>query len=231
MDLRPTRARRPSPKDRCVVSREQMLETTLEVLAQRGFEEASLAAIARKLGVTAPLLIYHFSSKDNLWREAIELSFHRLAEVVESAVEDGEKMDGVEALRTLLRRLVFYFAQHPELHRIVTHEASAPGPRLEWLATHHLGPVFGQIEAVLCRGAAEGGLKSAPADYALFAVLGIASNYLDSQALVASLYGRAPLDRERLDDYADWVIEICFNGLAVENNPNPALPRTPAGLN
>ncbi len=197
-----------------MVTREQMLETTLEVLAQRGFEEASLAAIARKLGVTAPLLIYHFASKDNLWREAIELAFHRLATVVEAAVDDGSALPGETALRTLVRRLVYYFAQHPELHRIITHEATCPGPRLDWLAERHLKPVYGQIESVLRRGAEEGGLKSAPADYALFTLLGAVSNYLASQALVTALYGRAVLDRDRLDDYANWVVELCFHGLA-----------------
>ncbi|MFT4570846.1 MAG: TetR/AcrR family transcriptional regulator [Hyphomicrobiaceae bacterium] len=208
-----------------------MLETTLEVVAQRGFEEASLAAIARKLGVTAPLLIYHFASKDNLWRESIELSFHRLAVVVESAVEDGAKLTGDEAFGTLIRRLVYYFAQHPELHRIISHEAACPGLRLDWLVEHHLGAVFAQIEAVYRRGAEEGGLKSAPADYAIFAILGAVSNYLNSQALVAALYPGSGLDRTKLDDYANWVVDICFNGLASDNTQKgQLLPRLEAAV-
>ncbi len=146
-------------------------------------------------------------------------------------MDDGAGLTGTEPLRTLIRRLVYYFAQHPELHRIIAHEASTPGPRLEWLASQHVGPVFAQIESVFRRGVEAGALKSAPTDFALFSILGIASNYLDSQALVASLYGRDPLDRSRLADYADWVLEICFNGLATENQPNESLPRPVSALN
>jgi len=212
------RDQRPSPKNRCVVSREQILETTLEALAEKGFRETSLASIARRLGVTAPLLIYHFDSKDNLWREAISLSFTRLSSVVKAAASDGASRDGHEAMRILLRSLIFFFAYNRELHRIIVMEAASPSPRLLWLIENHLRPMFTQIEAVYNRGSEDGSLKAMPVDYALFSVLGSISNYIDSRALVAALYGRNDFSEGSLDEYADFVIDVCFNGLAAHNH-------------
>src|SRR5688572_24173850 len=67
--------------------RQQILEAALTEFAEKGFQEASLAAIARRLGVTAPLVLYHFGSKANLWREALEVFCSNLGAVVARAAE------------------------------------------------------------------------------------------------------------------------------------------------
>src|SRR4030095_1021772 len=90
--------------------RNQILEAALTEFAEKGFQEASLAAIARRLGVTAPLVLYHFGSKANLWREALEVFCASFASVVDRAVKDGNSLDGREALRLIVRRIVHFFA-------------------------------------------------------------------------------------------------------------------------
>src|SRR5688572_12649770 len=77
--------------------RQQILEAALIEFAEKGFQEASLAAIARRLGVTAPLVLYHFGSKANLWREALEVFCANLGAVVTRAAEDGNGLEGREA--------------------------------------------------------------------------------------------------------------------------------------
>src|SRR5512134_3728154 len=52
--------------------RERILHVALEEFAANGFEGTSMAHIARRAGVTQPLVHYHFESKDALWRAAVD---------------------------------------------------------------------------------------------------------------------------------------------------------------
>ncbi len=213
----------PTPKNRHrVVTRSQIIDTALAEFADRGYEEATLAAISRKLGVTAPLLIYHFGSKERLWKEAMEVLFRRLERVVAAAVEDGEGLDGLRASETLLRRLVYFFAANRELHRVLALEGSTKNPRLDWIADRYVLPLFAEIESVFRRAVDEGAIKPVKFDYALFMILGAASHYLDSKGLVSALHGPQDLTLDRLNDYADQVLDFCFHGLASDTAWTPS---------
>src|SRR5262245_42788747 len=92
--------------------RQPILDAALIEFAEKGCQEASLAAIARRLGVTAPLVLYHFGSKANLWREALEVFCSNLSDVVTRAAAEGSALEGRDALRLMVRRLVHFFANN-----------------------------------------------------------------------------------------------------------------------
>jgi len=195
--------------------RSQILEAALLEFAERGFQEASLAAIARRVGVTAPLVLYHFGSKANLWRETLEMFCASFAAVVDEAVEDGASFGGRDAFRLLVRRLVHFFAGSRAGYRLMRDEGTG-GPGCESVASRSLKPVIGWIEGVYDRAVAEGAMRPAPFETTFFMILGAMSCYLESRSLAAQLFGdHAPTDKEDwVDAYADQVLGLCFDGLA-----------------
>ncbi len=197
--------------------RAQILDAALAEFAERGFGEASLAAIARKLGVTAPLLLYHFGSKANLWREAVELLCAGLASAVESAVEDGRNLDPRSALQLLVRRLVLFFAGNRAAYRLLRDQGGIDSDRVDWLTCKHLKPIVGQIEAVYRRAVENGVVKSVPFETTFFMILGAASCYLESRALVSHLFGATAEGPDWASSYADQVVALCFQGLSAES--------------
>ena len=74
------------------VTRETILRTALQEFAEQGYEGATTASIARKVGVTQPLVHYHFGSKEALWRATVDSIFGDLAKEVESAEARVEGM-------------------------------------------------------------------------------------------------------------------------------------------
>lgn len=48
--------------------REQILDVAVEMFANRGFESTTMRAVAEETGTTAPLVIYHFATKLELYR-------------------------------------------------------------------------------------------------------------------------------------------------------------------
>ena len=198
--------------------RAQILEAALAEFGEHGFGDASLAAIARKLGVTAPLLLYHFGSKANLWREAVEVLMVRCGTVIEAAVEDGRNMDGRSAFRLVLRRLVYFLAANRAMYRLMRDEGAVDHESREWLVSRHLGPLFAQIESVYSRAVAEGGLRAAPFQSTIFMLLGASSQYLEARSLASSLFGRYEFGPHSLAVYAEQVIDFCFEGIAPEQH-------------
>lgn len=212
-----SRTPRPAGASRPGVRR-QILEAALTEFAEKGFQEASLGAIARRLGVTAPLLLYHFGSKANLWREALEEFSANLAAVVDEAVREGRDLEGREALRLLLRRLVRFFAGNRAAYRLMRDEGasgSGQADQAEWFVLRNLGPIIEQIESVYRRAVDEGQLRPAPFETTFFMILGAASCYFESRILASRLFGQRPDEDEAwVDEYADQVARPCFEGLA-----------------
>ena len=67
----PRTGRRPGTS----TSRDDILEAARELFAQRGYEGATMRAIAAKAGVDASLVVHFFGNKVNLLAEAIEWPF------------------------------------------------------------------------------------------------------------------------------------------------------------
>src|SRR3954470_3548476 len=75
-------ARRRLPR----VERElQMLDAALEVFTERGFEAASMDEIARRVGVTKPMLYSYFGSKEGLYLACIDRAARPMIEALRDA--------------------------------------------------------------------------------------------------------------------------------------------------
>src|SRR5580704_6578922 len=53
-------------------TREKVLQAALECFGAFGFEGTSTRAVADRAGLSHPLLLYHFESKDRLWLSTME---------------------------------------------------------------------------------------------------------------------------------------------------------------
>ncbi|MEU9836571.1 helix-turn-helix domain-containing protein [Streptosporangium sp. NPDC048047] len=90
--------------------RSQIVASTVEVLAEAGFAQASLARIAKHAGVSKGVISYHFAGKDELMEEVVERTY---AAVVKHVLA---RMEGVESATELLRTHVLAAAEHMRDH-------------------------------------------------------------------------------------------------------------------
>src|SRR3974377_841976 len=90
----PARAARPSADP----TRERILAAALDLFSERSFDGATTREIAGRAGVTQPLLNYHFRSKDDLWRAAVDGLFETLSLAL-AARDHG--LRGVDELTTM----------------------------------------------------------------------------------------------------------------------------------
>ena len=82
--------------------RAEILSAARRVIGQKGFEGASLREIARELGCTTGVLMYHFVSKEALLRAALEAVFRPFEERLVSARSGADRL-------AEMRQLLLYF--------------------------------------------------------------------------------------------------------------------------
>src|ERR1043165_2652281 len=102
------------------VTRQRILAAALDLFSELSFDGATTREIAARAGVTQPLLNYHFSSKDELWRAAVDGIFAALDVALTSRADGLRGVDDLTVAKLLVREFIFFSAAHPQLHRIIT---------------------------------------------------------------------------------------------------------------
>src|SRR5690606_4747458 len=74
--------------------RAQIIEKTVELVAEKGYAGVSLSGIAERAGISKPAVLYHFSSKTAVVDAAYEHVLHELVARVGAAVEAAPAADG-----------------------------------------------------------------------------------------------------------------------------------------
>lgn len=117
-------------------SRRQILTAAAQVFARSGFEAASLADIARRAGVKKALVQYHFSTKEQLWKDAAAFTWaQRNEHLADHLSINGEDLPQ-ERMREGFTALVEFTRGNPNWLWFMFHEAAAASDRLDWLIEH-----------------------------------------------------------------------------------------------
>lgn len=96
--------------------REQLVQVTIELVADHGYAGTSLAAIARAAGITKAAVLYHFPAKDLLVRAAYERVLQALVGDVAAAVDAVDVAQGPAAY---IRAMIGHLHEHPRHTRMI----------------------------------------------------------------------------------------------------------------
>ncbi|SNR87366.1 TetR/AcrR family transcriptional regulator [Actinomadura mexicana] len=112
-----------------------LLDAARDLVAQEGIDALSLAALARRVGLSRPSLYEYFRSKDDLVAAVVEEELPRWAAVVEDALSGPADLDGkVEAyIRAQLE--VMTDGRHAAAVALVEHALAQPA--LDRIRTGH----------------------------------------------------------------------------------------------
>ncbi|MFT5575042.1 MAG: AcrR family transcriptional regulator, partial [Bermanella sp.] len=94
--------------------------------------------ITQRCGADRPLILYHFKSKENLWKVAVELVEKRFTRKFESNYQPQKQTlaDDKARIRYLMSTYIDALIAIPAYGQILLREGSSEGPRMEWLARH-----------------------------------------------------------------------------------------------
>jgi AcrR family transcriptional regulator len=139
------RPRKRAEQQRSLETRSAILDAAIAEFAERGFEGASIRAIADRLGLQHPLITYHYRSKDILWRAAAEHAFEQIRAGWDTSAPENSDLPPLARLREEYATLFRYTVAFPEFHRFMRQEAFTNSPRLKWVAETVLSPLLGRL--------------------------------------------------------------------------------------
>jgi AcrR family transcriptional regulator len=186
--------------------RERILAGAMKVFAARGYQEASMSAIARAAGITPAVIYDHFSSKADLHIELLERQTEELLAFVAGALQAAPQ-DPAELMRAGVEAFFSYVEQHRFAWRMLFRDppsdpdVAAAYRRVSRRAT---GAIAGFIEA-----AASDSLATYPdpgQTAEMFAQLMRASQ----QGLAAWWYEHRRVSRELI---VETLLDFCWVGL------------------
>lgn len=123
----------------------QILDAAATVFAERGFQQASMDAVAERVGVTKPVLYTHFGSKDGLLLACIARARADLLQVTMSAVAEATGPE--DALRRGTRAFFDYLDAQGPTWMLLYSETTDGGEGLEAIRQQQVDFITGLLSA------------------------------------------------------------------------------------
>lgn len=193
--------------------REKLLSVALDLFALHGFDGVSTNMIAKAAGVSQPMIYYHFSSKDQLWQDAIVYLMRDLGRRFPRNSSELKDLEPSAQLNVIIRRFLKLSFHDPRLSQLIINESIGRGDRLDWFTRTFIAEGFGDFDRAIERGIECGQVKDLPLFVITNTIVASCSLIFCIGALVHKIYDVDVTDESRFEEIADTVIEIIFNGI------------------
>ena len=166
-----------------MATKDRVLAVAAVVFAERGYEAASLDALASALGVTKQTILYHFGSKAGLLDAVLDATAATLGDELDRAV--GAAEPGWPRIEAVVRATFALAVRRPELLGLLR-EASRLGPPASTRVIAGLQPTIDRAVRALERQMATGTLRRSDPRLVLVSAYAAVSGVVsDNEALRA----------------------------------------------
>jgi len=192
---------------------EYLYQTALRVFGDRGFEATTLTEIALEAGITRSSINYHFGSKMELWKRTIDYLTNQFIIEFHSNQKYHKDLDDISLLRVVIRQMVHFWAKDNGFGRMAYREMDQPGERADYFIENMMYPLVNLTKDVFGRLRKQGIIKKFDKQYQLSIILGMVSYIFANSYMFEKMHGVDTKDEALIDQHADAVIDIFFNGI------------------
>lgn len=200
-------------------TRASILAAALALFSRRGFDGTTLPAVAAACGVAVPLIVYHFKSKDGLWRVCVDEVYARVEAHLDGHAAAIAAAEGPARYRLVVRAFVTALAAYPEYMRIVFQEGMEPSPRLDWLVAGHQGRMTARIVALIEAAQAAGYVPAVDPVHLKFVLSGAVALPIVLAAEYRLVDGTDALAQAFIERHIETCIALLLPGLASTAKP------------
>lgn len=206
----PTRARRPGRvRMRGTERREQLIEISRKLFAEKGFEGTSVEEIAATAEVSKPVVYEHFGGKEGLYAVVVDREVGYLLGEIETALTNGSRSR--ELLEHAALALLDYVEDHTDGFRILVRDSSVASSSGSFASL--LSDMASQVEGLLVTEFKSHGLEAKTAP--MYAQMLVGMIALTGQWWLSAR-------RPKKSEVAAHLVNLAWNGLA-HLDPKPRL--------
>ena len=194
-------------------ARQCILDTACDLVADFGFDAVSTADIAKLAGVSQSVILYHFATKEDLWRQAMQAIFARAGVLGGLDMAAFQDATSVTRFEMLLRRFVQVSARVPQLGRVLNREALSGGARLHWLVHQLAMPQYRLFIEVIGDLQREGHMAEWDPVSLTLAIHGAGATIYNMHPLVAQLSDGDVFDDTAIAQQTELMIAVFMQGV------------------
>lgn len=182
-------------------STQRILQKSLELFSQKGYDATSVREICEAAGITKPTLYHFYGSKEGVYRVLVDGTLEEYKRTVQDIVCSPGSVS--ERLRRVAQAHFDYTRERRELVRFLlalSHKPPSSAPVTDFYRCYE--DVVGSIAALVEEGVAAGELAPGPLDVRMLVYMGALSEALHGFLLV----GHPDLSPELAETLVDTVI-------------------------
>lgn len=188
-------------------TKKNILEAALHEFSRNGYGGTNLRAIAAVAKVNHSLIAYHYKSKENLWKNAIEFMFNRSREM--TAAREGQvSLSGVERF---IRDYTYYCAKFPEHNRIMMQASMHDRGRLNWVIENLLKKDKDALLGNIVEQKKQGIWPDIPAVSIIYIVVSACQMVFAVAPEVEMLHDENVLEDDFIEAHANAIIKLFFH--------------------
>src|SRR5215212_9266065 len=192
-------------------SRSRILVAARAEFGEHGFDGARVQAIAARAGVRHPTLLYHFESKERLYRAVLESAVADWAAEIEVAISTD--LQGFEQVAALVEAAFRFFGQHADFVRIVRREALEGGERMQEQMAEFVRPLLDDAVRFLRREMRAGRLRDHDPVELMQVCYGTVFTYFSDARFRSELLGEDPLEARALARHERALLKLLHSAL------------------
>lgn len=197
-------------QQRSIETREKVLKAAAAEFAEHGFQGASTRSVADKAGVQHALVIYHFKSKEGLWRTVISAMNERFATMYRSRLEGLRGVDAALKLKLIMEDFIRFSAANPSFHWLMAHEANKGGKRMNWLLDEYVKQFFKTMTDLIKAAQKDGRFVAGDPYHLQYIFLGAATHLYMLAAEVKKTSGRSPTTPSYVEEHVKLCLSLFF---------------------
>jgi len=213
MDEKPNKRKPGRPSEKQGVNLDGILRTALKSFAKNGFRGVSLNSLAKEVGVADSNLHYHFGSKEELWKSALNLVGGEIIKELDNLSRLIKDLDGIQQMKLFNKQIVYVSARYPEFQQIVVQEVFSKSDRSKWLIENLLGRIYHYMDTVRIEEQKKGRIKEIPSPNMTSFVIGSITTLFSRSYQMETLYNLNPFDEKEVERHADIINDLLFNGM------------------
>lgn len=198
----PTVRKRRTQK-RAEIARSNIIQAAIPMFAEQGFDAISVSNIETAANVKRGILAYHFGSKEELWKTVADTMFEKLIDKLEQRLELLKELSEREGIAFLIRFHVHYYAEHPELSRLMSQEARQKSWRIQYLVDKHKLPGVMQMEKYITAGL---GLTKVEYAHWYYIMVSASATIFSFEHECELLFGFNPREAEAVTKHAEMLV-------------------------
>ena len=206
-------------------TQKKILSATVETIVEKGFDGASTHEIARRASVKQSLVMYHFSSKENLCWAAARDIIERFTGSFLEQLKATTKMDPAEKIEVLFHNYIEFSAKHPELHLFMIEANKHRSPQFHKMITEHLQPAFEFVQEQIRQAQRAGIMMKGNPAIIHYTMIGAATSVVSLPLEFEHLTGKRATDKASIEGLKKVFSGLFFKGMPGKAAPDPRQER------